>query len=53
MGDNKRLMNVTRIKALGWKPKIRIEDGIKDTVDWFLSEGYKGYERYNAFKELK
>ncbi len=31
--------------------KIDIQKGIKDTVEWYITKGYKGYERYNAFKE--
>ncbi|MBW2989491.1 SDR family oxidoreductase [Candidatus Woesearchaeota archaeon] len=25
-------------KILGWKPKVRLEEGLKDTVEWFKSE---------------
>ena len=50
-GDNKRLMDVSRLKGFGWKPKVSLIEGIKDTVEWFRSDGYLGYERYNSFKE--
>ncbi len=50
-GDNKRLMDVSRLKSYGWQPEVELEDGIKDTIDWFKSEGFKGYQRYNSFKE--
>ena len=50
-GDNKRLMDVSRLKNYGWHPEVELEDGIKDTIDWFKSEGFKGYQRYNSFKE--
>jgi len=26
-----------RLKELGWKPKVRFEDGLKSTVDWYLA----------------
>ena len=50
-GDNKRLMDISRLKKFGWKPRVGLEEGIKDTIDWFKSEGFKGYQRYNSFKE--
>ncbi len=27
----------SRLKDLGWKPQVRFEDGIRSTVDWYLS----------------
>jgi GDP-L-fucose synthase len=27
---------VTKIRGMGWKPKVAIEDGITATYDWFL-----------------
>tara|TARA_Y100000589_G_scaffold240617_1_gene228160 strand:- start:15 stop:986 length:972 start_codon:yes stop_codon:yes gene_type:complete len=50
-GDNKRLMDISRLTHFGWKPEINLSLGLKDTIDWFKLEGYKGYERYNSFKE--
>ena len=50
-GDNKRLMDVSRLKNFGWEPETYLEDGIKDTVNWYISEGFKGYKRYNSFNE--
>ncbi len=51
-GDNKRLMDVSRISSYGWKPKINLLTGIQDTIDWFIETGHKGYNRYNSFKEI-
>ena len=34
-GDNPNLvLDINKIKKLGWAPKYKIEDGIKDTVDY-------------------
>ena len=52
-GDNKRVMDVSRLTSMGWKPLTNLKSGIADTVDWYLKEGYKGYNRYNSFKENK
>lgn len=48
-GDNKRLMNIDRILSYGWKPIIDLQDGIRDTIEWYKESGHKGYERYNSF----
>ena len=50
-GDNKRLMDISRLTDYGWKPDTDLLTGLKDTIDWFKLEGYKGYERYNSFRE--
>jgi len=26
-----------RIKNMGWTPKVKFEDGVKTTVDWYLA----------------
>lgn len=35
-GTFRKLMDDTKIKQLGWKPKIKLEDGIKSVYDWYL-----------------
>ena len=32
----KKLLDVTKIGNLGWKPKYNIEQGIEKTYKWFL-----------------
>ena len=44
-------MDVSRLKSYGWVPEVDLEEGIRDTVSWYKSEGFKGYKRYNSFKE--
>ncbi|WP_104194117.1 GDP-L-fucose synthase [Cryobacterium sp. M25] len=36
-GTPRKLMDVTRIQALGWKPTIDLEDGLEDAYAWFVS----------------
>jgi GDP-L-fucose synthase len=36
-GTPRKLMSADRLRALGWRPKIRLEDGIAATYDWFLA----------------
>ena len=35
-GTPRKLLEVSRIRNLGWRPTIAIEDGIASTYDWFL-----------------
>jgi GDP-L-fucose synthase len=35
-GTPRKLLDVTRIRGMGWKPKVLVEDGITATYDWFL-----------------
>jgi GDP-L-fucose synthase len=50
-GDKKRLMDVERAKALGFKPKVSIEDGIKEAIQWYLENKEIVNKRYNVFIE--
>jgi len=34
-GTMKKLMDNSRIKSMGWEPKISLEDGLKETYKWF------------------
>lgn len=34
-GDKRRVLDVTRITEYGFKPSISLEDGIRDTMDWY------------------
>jgi len=33
-----KLMDISKIKSLGWEPKIDLEKGIKKTYEWFLQK---------------
>jgi len=34
-GTPRKLLDVSKIKALGWEPKIDLEEGIKSTYEWY------------------
>lgn len=35
-GTPKKLLDSSRIKSLGWNPKVSLEEGIKHTYKWYL-----------------
>lgn len=45
-GTPKKLMDSSKLRALGWSPKIALESGIESTYRWFLSHR-------NEVKEVK
>lgn len=45
-GTPRKLMDVSKMHALGWKHQVNLEEGIQKTYDWFL-------ENNNEYKEVK
>jgi GDP-L-fucose synthase len=37
-GTPRKVMNVDRIKALGWEPKIPLREGIEKTYEWYKND---------------
>jgi GDP-L-fucose synthase len=40
-GTPRKVMNVDRIKALGWEPKISLREGIEKTYEWYKENACK------------
>lgn len=50
-GDSVRLMSIDRIRSYGWEPSVGLEEGLKDTIEWFRSGSVESEGRYNSFTE--
>lgn len=36
-GTPRKLLDVSRIRSLGWSPAVSLPDGIKSVYEWFLA----------------
>ena len=50
-GDKIRLMNIDKIKKLGFVSKVDINQGIRKTIEWFKNNNNNHEKRYNSFLE--
>ena len=41
-GTPRKLLDVSRMTALGWRARTTLEQGIRNTYDWFLENGQGG-----------
>ena len=51
-GDKKRVLDITRLKKLGFKNEINLEKAIYQTINWFKNNRHKKFEKYVAFSKL-
>jgi len=50
-GDNVRILDMSRLKKYGFASSISIEDGLKDTYQWYEANKNSSFKRYDAFNE--
>lgn len=50
-GDRKRLMNMEKAHSYGFKCQVSLEEGIKNTINWYIKNQDALDKRYNAFTE--
>ena len=37
-GTMRKLMDMSRLAEMGWRAKIDLKDGLRETYDWFLKQ---------------
>ena len=40
-GTPKRLLDSTKIFNLGWRPTVKLENGLKEAYDWYIHKDIK------------
>lgn len=50
-GDKKRILDMSRAKKYGFQPIVTIEEGVRDTLQWYLKNQGKEQDRYNVFRD--
>ena len=48
-GDSKRIMDISRIRSIGFEQKISLDEGIRDTINWYLKNRSETGKRFDAF----
>lgn len=48
-GDKKRILDISKAKALGFQPEISLEEGIKEVMTWYAENKDKISKRYDVF----
>jgi len=52
-GDPRRVFDMTRTKSYGFEPEISIEEGIKETIEWYLDNKESADAGKDVFKSLR
>ena len=45
-GTSRKLLDISRLKSIGWQSKINLEQGVRETISSFLNEINEGIIRY-------
>jgi GDP-L-fucose synthase len=48
-GDPSRVLDISRARAIGYEPTIALEDGIRETVEWYRQNQKMVDTRYDVF----
>jgi GDP-L-fucose synthase len=48
-GDRKRIVDITRARAIGYEPQISLEEGIGEVIEWFRKNRDKASTQYALF----
>jgi GDP-L-fucose synthase len=44
-GTPRKVLDVAKVKSLGWEPAISLRDGIASTIEWYIDATAKGVSR--------
>jgi GDP-L-fucose synthase len=41
-GTPRKLLDISRLRTLGWEPRIALEEGIRSTYEWYTANAAQG-----------
>ena len=50
VGDKQRVMDISRAESYGFSPKISLQQGIKEVIEWYMNNNYSN-SRYDVFNK--
>lgn len=48
-GDALRVLDISRARALGYVPSVTLEDGVRETLEWYVAHRDANDTRYDVF----
>ena len=48
-GDKRRVLDVSRAKALGFVPEVSLEQGVREVMAWYREHGHLADDRYDVY----
>jgi GDP-L-fucose synthase len=52
-GDRKRLMDISRARAIGFEPRITLSEGIAEVMKWYRENACRADTRYDVFQQTQ
>ena len=49
-GDDKRILSMKRAKELGFEPKVSLNEGIRETIEWYKKHKDISHLRYDVYE---
>jgi GDP-L-fucose synthase len=50
-GDRRRVMDLSRARAIGFEPRISLAEGIREVMDWYREHHSRVSTRYDVFQQ--